>query len=508
MEFRLVSLILLLHISGSLSRDSFSVSCEDVCALSETTVKLKCSYSNIKTVFWFSQKQSSNWRKNDEPEDLTLDLDYSGRVKQDNGSGHSTLIISDLRERDSGEYQLMFIMKDGVKRLSSDAVNLTVTVLQVRMSPASTGQRDQRVNLTCDTSCDLTSSPQNYYWKKNGQYIKDLHSRSISVPIEADVSYSCFLTKDLRNSSSPVCISNDHCWDVTYTSRRVCALMGSTVDISCTYTHPSGYSVKKTFWHYVQPGDFKDLREKDQFAGRVEYVGNTLRIKELKSSDSGEYQFRIITDRTEGKYYGSPGVILTVTDKQVISSPNIISERQEVILSCSTKCTLSDNQTYIWYKNGRQVTDGFTKDNKLYLDSVSNEELQEYSCAGADNRPNPNPNPNPNPTLKNTIIILSVFLLILALIGVLWYRKRRNNSSQQYEDTKDDVQSGSATLYENAAPLSTVYTQQDHTKNQDVYYSTIDFKNSPTTNTSLAPTVHSTSDDVPYSTVNFGRPSV
>ncbi|KAL0160013.1 hypothetical protein M9458_043738, partial [Cirrhinus mrigala] len=53
----------------------------------------------------------------------------------------------------------------------------------------------------------------------------------------------------------------------------------------------------------------------------------------------------------------------------------------ELILSCLTNCTLNGNHTYIWYKNGQQVTDGFTKVNKLYLDSVSNEELQQYSCA-------------------------------------------------------------------------------------------------------------------------------
>ncbi|KAK7126996.1 hypothetical protein R3I94_018240 [Phoxinus phoxinus] len=133
MDFRLISLILLIHISGSLTVDFLSVTCEDVCALSESPVQLRCSYSyniNIKTVFWFSQKQSSNWRKSDEPEDLTLDSDYSGRVKQEFSYSHSTLTISDLRERDSGEYQLMFIMKDGVKHLSSAAVDLTVTDLQ------------------------------------------------------------------------------------------------------------------------------------------------------------------------------------------------------------------------------------------------------------------------------------------------------------------------------------------------------------------------------------------
>ncbi|XP_073793830.1 sialoadhesin isoform X2 [Danio rerio] len=384
MEFRPLLLILLLHISGSLTLDELFVTCENICALRETSVQLKCTYNNIpfQSVFWFSWKQSPNWRKNNEPEDLDLDLDYSGRVKQSFNNDCSTLLISDVSERDSGEYQLMFIMKDGVKRLASVAVNLTVTDLQVKMSPASTDTRGQAVNLTCDTSCDLTSEPKNYLWKKNGKYIKDHHARNITVPsTEMDGSYSCSLTVDLKHSSSPVCVSKSGCWDVSYTSRRVCALINSTVDFSCTYSHPSDYTVKKTFWHYIQTGDFRDLREEHQFAGRVEFVENKLRIKELKISDSGEYRFRIITDKTKRTYSGSPGVILNVTDTQVINRPHTVSEGEKVILSCSTKCTLSNKHTYIWYKNGRQVTDGFTKDNKLYLDSVSKEERQEFSCA-------------------------------------------------------------------------------------------------------------------------------
>ncbi|XDV22221.1 hypothetical protein PO909_027167 [Leuciscus waleckii] len=409
MDFRLISLILLIHISGSLTLDCLSVTREDVCALSESPVQLRCSHSNtnITTVFWFSRKQSSNWRKNDEPEDLTLDSDYSGRVKQEFINDYSTLTISDLRERDSGEYQLMFIMKDGVKRLSSATFNLTVTDLQVRKNQ-STDPSDQRVKLTCDSSCDLSSGPQNYFWKKNGKYIININSSSITVRPN-NGSYSCLLTADLKSSSSPVCISKSGCWDVSYSSRRVCALMGSTVDISSTYSHPSGYTVNKTFWYYVQSGHYTDLREEHQFAGRVEYEGNTLRIKELKMNDSGEYRFRIITDRTGGQYSGSPGVILTVTDTQVISSPNIISEGQEVILSCSTKCTLNNKHTYIWYKNGRQVTDGFTKANKLYLDSVSNEELQEYSCAVVE-----------DPAFSHYTVILLVFLPQFLIIAALW----------------------------------------------------------------------------------------
>ncbi|XP_067254838.1 sialoadhesin-like isoform X1 [Chanodichthys erythropterus] len=500
MDFRLISLILLIHISGGLSLDLLSVTCEDVCALRENTVQLRCSYSeiSIKTVSWFSRKQSSNWRKKDEPEDLTLDWDYSGRVKHEAANNHSTLIISDLRERDSGEYQLMF-MKDGVKHLGSVAVNLTVTDLQVRMNPATTNPRDQRVILTCGSSCDLPSRPQNYYWKQNGQYLNlgDNIFRGTSFQTNEAGSYSCSLTSDHKISSSPVCISKDLCWDVTYTSRRVCALMGSTVDISCTYSHPSGYTVNETFWHYVQSGDFKDLREKHEFAGRVEYVGNTLRIKELKMNDSGEYRFRIVTDTTGGQYSGSR-VILTVTETMVKHSPNIISEGQEVILICSTKCTLSDKHTYIWYKNGRQVTDGFTKDNKLYLDSVSDEELQDYSCAVGEIQITPNQ--EESTALRNAVITLSV-ILVLALIGVVWYRRRRNNSSQQHEERKEDVQSGSVTLYDNAEALYTVCTQD--VKDQDVHYSTINFKQSHIKDSSLTTAVHSTSDDVHYASVKF-----
>ncbi|XP_067272224.1 basement membrane-specific heparan sulfate proteoglycan core protein-like isoform X1 [Pseudorasbora parva] len=515
MNSRLLPLILiLLHITGSLTLDRLNVFCsqERICAVKGYQVTLKCSYSNInlKTVFWFSQKQSSNWRKNDEAEDLTLDSDYSGRVKQENGYGRSTLIISDLRERDSGEYQLMFIMKDGVKRLSSVAVSLTVTDLRVRMNPETTDPRDQRVKLTCDSSC---TSGDWYHWMKDGQYYRYTESRDMFVSPSTDAGrYSCSLDRNLKHRSSSVCISNDHCWGVTYTSRRVCALMGSTVDISCTYTHPSGYSVNKTFWHYVQSGDLKDLREEDQFAGRVEYVGNTLRIKELKSNDSGEYQFMFITDRTEGKYSGSPGVILTVTDLMVISSPNIISERQEVILSCSTKCTLSDKQTYIWYKNGRQVTDGFTKDNKLYLDSVSNEELQEFSCAVGEIQTTPSPEeetqitPNPeedgeeSTALRNTAVGLCVFLT-LALIGVLWYRRRKCTLSKTHSRVeKEEVLYD--TVQDNTA--SSDLTQKADA-DQDIQYSSISFKRKDASSipTELCETDTTETEDVHYSTVKF-----
>ncbi|RXN37914.1 sialoadhesin-like isoform X1 [Labeo rohita] len=370
MNSRLSALILLLLIQGFVTLDRLSVICnqKSICAVKGTKVLLMCFYSNIniKTVFWFSGKQSTNWRKNNEPEDLTLDSDYSGRVKHQISNSSSTLTISDVRERDSGEYQLMFIMNDGVKHLRSAAVSLTVTDLQMTKNPASTDLRHENVKLTCNTSCALTHGVR-YYWMKNGQNFTNTESGNMFVSPSSDSgSFSCSLNQNLKRRSSSVCVSQSVCWDVTYTSTRVCALVNSTVDISCTYSHPSNYTVNKTFWHYGPSDgpsqDIKDLREEHQFVGRVDYI---------------------------------------------------------------------------WYKNRRQVTDGFTKVNKLYLDSVINEELQQYSCAVGVQIPSSSF--ESSTALLITVIILSVFL-ILTFIGVLLYRSRKNNSPHQHEGNNGSVQ--------------------------------------------------------------------
>ncbi|XP_073717634.1 uncharacterized protein [Misgurnus anguillicaudatus] len=205
MNFRLSSLILLLHIQGFLTLDNFNVTCDklNICGARGELVTVRCDYSNIniKTGFWFSQKQRTNWRNKDEPEDLTLDSDYSGRVDQEITKNNSRLTIRDPKERDSGEYQLMFIMKDGVKHLSSVTVNLTVSGLQVKMTPESTGQR---VQLSCDYSCPLTSKYY-YEWYKNGQRLTYNQTIFVSSSENTD-SYFCIESVSVPSSS--VCESD------------------------------------------------------------------------------------------------------------------------------------------------------------------------------------------------------------------------------------------------------------------------------------------------------------
>ncbi|RXN02990.1 sialoadhesin-like isoform X1 [Labeo rohita] len=307
-----------------------------------------------------------------------------------------------------------FLAKAGIGMYEHGLLKRDEKGMQTERSPAAVSEEED-VILSCSTKCTLNDNPT-YIWYKNGRQVTDGFTKVNklyldSVSNEELQQYSCavgdpvnstvfshytvtlllFLPQFLiiaalwmwKSSSVTfiVCVnlhkvkimnsrlsalillllipgvSQSGCWDVTYTSRRVCALVNSTVDISCTYSHPSGHTVNKTFWHYGPSGVFKDLREEHQFAGRVEYVENKLRIKDLKISDSGEYRFRIITDLDQ--YAGSPGVILTVTGMQTERSPAAVSEEEDVILSCSTKCTLNDNPTYIWYKNGRQMKNKF-----------------------------------------------------------------------------------------------------------------------------------------------------
>ncbi|XP_035282805.1 B-cell receptor CD22-like [Anguilla anguilla] len=170
-------------------------------------------------------------------------------------------------------------------------------------------------------------------------------------------------------------------WRVTYTTEGICALNGSSVDMSCTYSYPSHHTVQKTFWfiHWNETQEPEDLSQNAEYSHRVEYLGDknsdcTFRIKQLKESDSAIYRFRFLTDSQHGKYTGLPGVSLTVTGLQVKVTEN---EAQSVKLTCSSTCTLSGSPTFTWYKNGKVVP----YENKYSLNLASTDDTDLYSCA-------------------------------------------------------------------------------------------------------------------------------
>ncbi|KAG9271777.1 sialoadhesin-like isoform X1 [Astyanax mexicanus] len=153
-------------------------------------------------------------------------------------------------------------------------------------------------------------------------------------------------------------------WGVTYTTDSVCALEGSSVDLSCSYKQPGGLTVTESFWFIneqrgVEP---EDLRDDDQYKGRVQYyqtqnqnqLYHTVRIAGLKASDSQTYKFRFITDDPGGKYTGRSGVSLSVTGSSESNKTNTQEGGKQ--LTCSSTCVLT-NPTYIWYRNGQPVSE-------------------------------------------------------------------------------------------------------------------------------------------------------
>ncbi|XP_044047685.1 B-cell receptor CD22-like [Siniperca chuatsi] len=163
-------------------------------------------------------------------------------------------------------------------------------------------------------------------------------------------------------------IQGQNDWGVTYTSTQICALKGSTVEISCSYRYPSRINsldttVEKAFWVTEMNGNESvDLRTESEYAGRVQYSCNekscTLRIPDLRESDSAEYKFRFITNQPGGSFTGSPGVTLSVTGFHVQMSRSTPCRTETCTwsqLMCLSSCHLPDQASYIWYKNGQQI---------------------------------------------------------------------------------------------------------------------------------------------------------
>ncbi|XP_036795969.1 uncharacterized protein LOC118938174 isoform X1 [Oncorhynchus mykiss] len=471
-----------------------------ICVLKGSTVDISCTYVGydyITSTFWFRSDKST-------PEDLTTDPGYAGRVEYTGTyRGPFTLRITDLREEDSAEYRFTFKTYSIEWGHSFPGTTLTVTDLQVKVTPGtvtegswviltcsttctltdnpnptyiwykngeelfsdsspeyqysvSRGGSDNyscalrghdklsspevtvdtsslnclsvtytsisicslipsvdlpctaiyptdlqvkvtpdtkagKRTLTCSTTCTLTDNPT-YIWDRNGQCLAWLTSQQHSVWSSETESYSCAVKghEDLR--SPAVCVQGHNCWRVTYTKRRICVLKGSTVDISCSYTHPTSYIEQGSFW-FTQK-DPVDVRSYPEYAGRVEYNRenhHTMTITHLTEKDSAEYKFRLITT-DEGRFSVLPGVMLTVTDILLEMDPTSVSEGERVTLRCRTQCTVGLNPNYIWYKNGQSLTnpitsynslilDPVTSYNSLILDPVSSEDAGNYSCA-------------------------------------------------------------------------------------------------------------------------------
>ncbi|XP_036428207.1 B-cell receptor CD22-like [Colossoma macropomum] len=261
--------------------------------------------------------------------------------------------------------------------ITAALILILLAVLQVKVDCKPAEQTV--VKQTCSSTCS-PSGYCYYSWSKNGQYVGCSYRALvwfISTSSSDQDTYYCWV----RNSALP----QKKCeleWGVIYTAEHVCAVKGSSVDLSCSYIYPEGLTVTKSFWFIeslrktnVEP---EDVRESDQYKGRVQYSRTLnycrMTITDLRESDAHTYRFRFYTDDPKGRYTGSPGVTLSVTDLKVTVSDTDGGVKK---LTCSSTCTLP-NPTYIWYKNRQPVLNQNRNELNLRDRTV---DAGSYSCA-------------------------------------------------------------------------------------------------------------------------------
>ncbi|XP_047433463.1 uncharacterized protein LOC125003523 [Mugil cephalus] len=339
-----------------------------ICAIKGSSVDISSTYSHyyysVESKFWFRPDRSRQRMNPSQPEDLSKDSQYSGRVQVlEPETGRSTLRITNLTESDSSEYHFKFETPRFEWRSVLLGTTLTVTDIQdIQVKKRANEQKlDCIVTFNSCRPFDLS-----YLWYKNGiQEIRET-SGSYAVSYNYGDSYSCAL-KGYEEFHSPLtCFYGQTCNKVTYTDRSICAIKGSSVDISCIYSHYY-YSVESKFWfsrdrsrQWMNPSQPEDLSKDSQYSGRVQVLEpetrrSTLRITNLRESDSSEYNFKFKTPRFEWRSV-LPGTTLTVTALQV-QVTRIISVHQsqtEAELKCLSSCSPA-GCLYVWFKNQQRI---------------------------------------------------------------------------------------------------------------------------------------------------------
>ncbi|CAM4462346.1 unnamed protein product [Leuciscus chuanchicus] len=212
-------------------------------------------------------------------------------------------------------------------------------------------------------------------------------NRAVMVPVVVSARMTLLLSPIFLLLTSGV-FGED--WNVIYETKSICALKGSSVNMSCTYRFPQDHKLTDTFWIKIPDVEIKSLKEYPEYKDRVEYIEDrqnktaVLRLHNVTENDEKEYIFRVVTATDKKKWIGKPGIRLHVSGLQV-QAPQLVLEKETLNLTCRTTCNLTDR--FIWYKNGQALK--FTSD-ILQFQSVRSDSGR-YSCAvrGHEHLPSP-----------------------------------------------------------------------------------------------------------------------
>uniref|UniRef100_A0A671TFY0 Ig-like domain-containing protein n=1 Tax=Sparus aurata TaxID=8175 RepID=A0A671TFY0_SPAAU len=178
-----------------------------ICAFKGSSVDISCTYSSFETIrskVWFSPERPHQWQSPSQPEDLSEDSQFAGRVQVlESETGRSTLRITDLTESDSAQYHFKFTTRSFEWRSSLPGTTLTVTALQVQVSRITVHQSDTEAELKCHSSCS-PAGRLSYVWFKNGRKVRGVETSSFKGRVYPGDIISCALKGHENYGSPPV----------------------------------------------------------------------------------------------------------------------------------------------------------------------------------------------------------------------------------------------------------------------------------------------------------------
>ncbi|XP_026027762.1 B-cell receptor CD22-like isoform X3 [Astatotilapia calliptera] len=395
----IVLIVLSMSVAHSWREWEVTFTTTEICAIKGSTVVMHCTYTypprinsintTVQNIFWFI------YVPNVEPVDLRIDSKYAGRVWYHCGTNDCTLRITDLRESDSAVYRLKLITNQpGGTYTGSPGVSLSVTGVKVQTIHTSQCLTYwcNKLEMQCHSSCLPHHS--SYIWYKNG-HMTSTESLYSGYLYSGD-SISCAIKPHETFPSPSVCGYYQYCNRVNYTERRICAFKGSSVNISCTYYHTDPVVSKfwfrpdRSYWlgtHFLLWDPSKDSQHADRFQLLEREKGrSTLRISDLRKTDSAEYRFKFTTQSFQWGNI-SPGTTLTVTDPDI--QVQVVWSSTGPQLICQSSCFPSGHSSFVWYKNEEEILGESSSLYTKYADGPDS-----YSCAYEGHRSNPVYGPN------------------------------------------------------------------------------------------------------------------
>uniref|UniRef100_UPI001445BFE3 B-cell receptor CD22-like n=1 Tax=Epinephelus lanceolatus TaxID=310571 RepID=UPI001445BFE3 len=393
---------------------------------------------------------------------VLADPQYSGRVQDhcDKIRNYCTLRITDLRESDSAVYMFMFITnKQGWGLAGSPGVTLSVTDpdLQVQVKSI-VHQGYSKAELRCHSSCRLPDSPSYicHQWQNPSQpedLRKDSQYAGRVQVLETNRGRSTLRVTNLRESDS----AQYHFKFTTPSFEWGSSLPGTTLTVTDPDLQVQSYEddVESKLWFsHSQPGD---ITEDYQFAGRVQVLEtkgghSTLRITDLRESDSGQYHFKFKTPSFEWES-SLAGTALTVTALQVqVTRITVYQSYTEAELKCHSSCSPAGRLSYVWFKNGEKIIE----DSSSYKDqfypgdfiSCAFEEHKDYSSPSVYAPEVPSVSVNPSAEImEGTLVTLTCGGDANTAAKYTWYKENQTLITEEPQLVFSSIQSSDSGLY-------------------------------------------------------------